>query len=48
MLNYSGDINKLYSNEIAELELKYGVIPILIKRILPNGDYEVWKISELQ
>ena len=47
MLKYNGDINKLLSIEIAELELQNKVIPILIKRFLPNGDYEIWKISEL-
>lgn len=47
MLNYEGDINKLQSIQIAELELQNNVIPILIKRFLPNGDYEVWKVSEL-
>ena len=47
MLKYDGDINKLLSIQIAELELQNKVIPILIKRYLPNGDYEIWKISEL-
>ena len=47
MLNYEGDINKLLSIQIAELELQNKVIPILVKRYLPNGDYEIWKVSEL-
>lgn len=33
--------------QIAELEIKNNVIPIKIKRHLPNGDYEIWKVSEL-
>jgi DNA-directed RNA polymerase I, II, and III subunit RPABC2 len=34
--------------EIAELELKYNMIPFKIKRKLPNGMYEIWKLSELE
>lgn len=34
--------------ELARLELKHGVIPLLIKRPLPNGMSEVWKVSELK
>ena len=33
--------------EIAELEIKHNVIPIKIKRYLPNGTFEIWKVSEL-
>jgi len=33
--------------EIAKLELKNGVLPYIIERILPNGFKERWKISEL-
>ena len=33
--------------ELAELELKYKMIPLKIKRPLPNGKFEIWKISEL-
>ena len=33
--------------ELAELELKYKMIPLKIKRPMPNGKYEIWKISEL-
>jgi len=33
--------------EIAELELKYNMIPFKIKRRLPNDRYEIWKLSEL-
>ena len=34
--------------EIAELELKYNMLPFKIKRRLPNGRYEIWKLSELE
>ena len=34
--------------ELAELELKHKVIPLKIKRPMPNGKYEIWKISELE
>ena len=34
--------------EIAELELKYNMVPFKIKRRLPNGRYEIWKLSELE
>jgi DNA-directed RNA polymerase subunit K/omega len=33
--------------EIAKLELKHKMTPFKIRRILPNGDIEEWKISEL-
>lgn len=33
--------------EIAKIELSLGVIPFKIRRPLPNGQFEVWKISEL-
>ena len=34
--------------EIAELELKNNMVPFKIKRRLPNGRYEIWKLSELE
>ena len=34
--------------EIAELELKHGLIPFIIRRPLPDKSYEEWKISELK
>jgi len=37
----------LTNHEIAELEIKHNVIPIKIKRYLPNGSCEIWKVSEL-
>ena len=33
--------------DIAKLELQHKVIPLKIKRQLPNGNYEIWSISEL-
>jgi hypothetical protein len=46
-------ILRLYSNnktptEIAELELKHNMVPFKIKRKLPNGKFEIWKLSELE
>ena len=32
--------------DIAKLELKEKKIPLLIRRQLPNGQYEDWKIKE--
>ena len=34
--------------ELAELELKHKMVPLKIKRPLPNGKFEIWKISELE
>jgi hypothetical protein len=34
--------------EIAELELKYNMVPFKIKRKLPKGKFEIWKLSELE
>lgn len=34
--------------DIAEKEIKEGVIPIIIRRILPNGDYEDWSITDFR
>ena len=34
--------------EIAELELKHNMVPFKIKRKLPNGKFEIWKLSELE
>jgi len=34
--------------EIAELELKHNMVPFKIKRRLPNGKFEIWKLSELE
>eukprot|EP00392_Amoebophrya_sp_AT5.2_P016198 g16448.t1 len=33
--------------EIAEKELRQGKIPFIIRRKLPNGETESWKVSEL-
>lgn len=42
-------INTTSSNieEIADEEIKQMKLPFIIKRNLPNGDYELWKLSEL-
>ena len=34
--------------EIAELEIKNGVCPIIILRPLPDNTYESWRVSELE
>ena len=34
--------------KIAELELEHRVIPMKIKRILPDNKVEIWKLSELE
>ena len=36
------DIEKIADEEIKQMKL-----PFIIKRNLPNGDYELWKLSEL-
>ena len=33
--------------KIAQMELTEGCIPIIIRRYLPDGSYEDWKISDL-
>jgi DNA-directed RNA polymerase I, II, and III subunit RPABC2 len=33
--------------EIAEKELKEKKLPLVIRRYLPDGSYEDWKVSEL-
>ena len=35
------------ATSIAELELKHKVIPLKIKRPLPDGRYEIWSLNEL-
>ncbi len=40
-------INKKDPFEIAKAELEAKVIPFKIKRNLPNGKFEIWKISQL-
>jgi DNA-directed RNA polymerase subunit K/omega len=34
--------------EIAQAELKAKIIPVVIRRILPNGSPEYWRLSELR
>jgi len=40
--------NGLSSIEIAKLELSYKMIPMKIKRVLPDNKIEIWKLSELE
>jgi len=42
------NIQNLNSKEIAILELKNNIIPLIIKRPLPNNTYEFWNIKELE
>ena len=35
------------SLQIAEQELKQKKIPLIIRRYLPNGDYEDWEVDEM-
>ena len=42
------NIEGLSTKEIAELEIKNNVIPLIIERPLPNGKKERWYISELE
>ena len=39
---------KIAEKDIANIELKAKVIPIIIVRTLPNGDIEHWKLNELE
>lgn len=41
-------VSNLDPKEIAQLELKMGVIPLIIIRTLPTGQKERWKVSELK
>ena len=43
-VKYDGEKSAI---ELAELEIKYKMLPLKIKRPLPNGKYEIWKVSEL-
>ena len=45
MLTVSNNITDTL--EIAKLELKEAVIPLFIRRYLPNKEYEDWRIEEL-
>ena len=33
--------------KIAEMELRAHKIPMIVRRFLPNGEFEDWKVSEL-
>jgi len=41
------DLEHMNPKDVARLELKNKVIPLIILRELPNGDIEKWKVSEL-
>ena len=41
------NVELLTSKQIAELELKYDVIPLKIRRPLPDNTYEIWWTKEL-
>jgi hypothetical protein len=34
--------------EIAQQEMREGKIPLIVRRFMPDGSYEDWKIDELQ
>lgn len=34
--------------KIAEKELKYGNIPLIVRRYMPDGTFEDWSLSELK
>ena len=34
--------------QISRLEIKHKIVPLIIERPLPNGQLEIWKISELE
>jgi DNA-directed RNA polymerase I, II, and III subunit RPABC2 len=40
--------NSKSAKEIAELELKYKVIPLKIKRYLNDGSFEIWSVKDLE
>jgi len=42
------NIEGLDYDEIVMLEIKNNTCPLKIKRPLPNGKYEIWKLSELK
>lgn len=42
------NITGLSSKEIAKLELKNKIIPLIIERPIPNSNVERWKLSELE
>lgn len=34
-------------DSVVERELREGVLPLMIKRPLPNGTFELWRLAEL-
>jgi DNA-directed RNA polymerase I, II, and III subunit RPABC2 len=45
MIDPKGEVDPL---KIAEMELNERKIPIIIRRYLPNGNYEEWKVKDLK
>jgi DNA-directed RNA polymerase I, II, and III subunit RPABC2 len=45
MIDVADDITDVYT--IARMELKAKKLPFIIKRPLPDGDYEYWRLTEL-
>ena len=45
MVKYNNSINPV---ELAKFELLYKTTPLLIKRPLPDGSYEIWKVSDFE
>tara|TARA_B110000967_G_C18525751_1_gene383311 strand:+ start:20 stop:472 length:453 start_codon:yes stop_codon:yes gene_type:complete len=45
MINVPGNITSTY--DIALLEFKEDKIPLLIRRFLPNGNYEDWRLEDM-
>jgi DNA-directed RNA polymerase subunit K/omega len=42
------NVENMSSKEIAKLELKNKIIPLIIERPIPNSNSERWKLSELE
>uniref|UniRef100_A0A6C0DT50 RNA polymerase Rpb6 n=1 Tax=viral metagenome TaxID=1070528 RepID=A0A6C0DT50_9ZZZZ len=45
-IEVADDITDVYT--IARMELKAKKLPFIIKRPLPDGDYEYWRLTELE
>jgi DNA-directed RNA polymerase I, II, and III subunit RPABC2 len=44
LINPDGETDPI---EIARMELNERIIPIVIRRYLPNGEYEDWRLQDL-
>ena len=47
-LYISGSVNIIDGHIIALMELKQGKIPFIIRRPMPNGGSEYWKVNDLK